>query len=43
MVHAAEFELLKDDGELNTEAIEKQIAKIINWDDKGGATKTPSR
>lgn len=39
--HAAEFGLIKEDGEINKDAIEKQIAKVANWQDKGGAPKTP--
>jgi len=39
--HAAEFELVKDDGEINADAIKNQIAKVANWKDKGGAPKTP--
>jgi len=39
--HAAEFDLVKDDGEINADAIKNQIAKVANWKDKGGAPKTP--
>jgi len=39
--HAAEFDLVKSDGEINVEAIKNQIAKVANWQDKGGAPKTP--
>jgi len=39
--HAAELELLKSDGDINTDAIENQVAKVANWQDKGGAPKTP--
>ena len=41
--HAAEFGLVKDDGGINTDAIEYQISKVANWKDKGGAPKTPER
>lgn len=39
--HAAELDLLKPDGEINVDAIENQVAKVANWQDKGGAPKTP--
>lgn len=39
--HAAEYSLVKDDGEINTDAIKNQISKVANWKDKGGAPKTP--
>ncbi|MDP7561089.1 MAG: hypothetical protein QF745_11185 [Planctomycetota bacterium] len=39
--HAAEFDLVKSDGEINADAIKNQIAKVANWMDKGGAPKTP--
>jgi hypothetical protein len=38
--HANEFGLTKDDGKPNEQGIE-EIAKIANWDIKGGAPKTP--
>jgi hypothetical protein len=38
--HANEFGLTKDDGNPNEQGIE-EIAKIANWDTKGGAPKTP--
>lgn len=41
--HAAEFDLIKPDGEINNEAIENQIAMVANWDNKGGAPATPSK
>ena len=41
--HAAEFDLVKEDGEINTDAIKNQISKVANWKDKGGAPKTPLR
>jgi len=41
--HAADFGLLKDDGEINNDAIVNQASKVANWDDKGGASKTPTR
>jgi hypothetical protein len=41
--HAAEYCLLKKNGKINTEAIENQIAKVVNWKPDGGAPKTPSR
>jgi hypothetical protein len=40
--HAAKFDLVKDDGEINSDAIKNQISKVANWKDKGGAPKTPS-
>jgi hypothetical protein len=40
--NAAQHGLLKEDGEPNTEAIE-YIAKVANWDTKGGAPKTPAK
>jgi hypothetical protein len=42
MEHAAEFELLKDDGSLNNEGIE-DVAKVANWRLKGGAPSTPDK
>jgi hypothetical protein len=39
--HAAEFELIKKDGTLNSLGIE-EIKKVANWNSKGGARKTPS-
>jgi hypothetical protein len=38
--HANEFGLTKEDGNPNEQGIE-EIAKIANWDTKGGAPKTP--
>jgi hypothetical protein len=38
--HANEFGLTKDDGSPNEQGIE-EVAKIANWDTKGGAPKTP--
>jgi hypothetical protein len=38
--HANEFGLTKDDGNPNEQGIE-EVAKIANWDTKGGAPKTP--
>lgn len=38
-VHAAQYGLVKDDGRPNENGIE-EIAKIANWDTKGGAPKT---
>jgi hypothetical protein len=38
--HADQFGLTKDDGNPNEQGIE-EIAKIANWDTKGGAPKTP--
>jgi hypothetical protein len=38
--HANEFGLTKDDGNPNEQGIE-EVAKIANWDPKGGAPKTP--
>jgi hypothetical protein len=42
-LHAAEYDLIKEDGEINVNAIEEQVSKVANWNDKGGASKTPSR
>jgi hypothetical protein len=39
--HANEFGLTKEDGSPNERGI-KDVAKIANWDTKGGAPKTPS-
>jgi len=39
--HAGEFGLVKDDGEINADAIKNQIAKVANWQTDGGAPKTP--
>lgn len=39
--HANDFGLTKEDGRPNEQGIE-EIAKIANWDTKGGAPKTPS-
>jgi len=41
--HAAEFKLVKEDGEINADAIKNQIAKVANWQTDGGAPKTPSK
>ncbi|NLE23728.1 MAG: hypothetical protein GX625_00050 [Clostridiaceae bacterium] len=41
--HAGEFGLVKEDGEINADAIKNQIAKVANWQPDGGAPKTPSR
>ena len=41
--HASECGLIKDNGEINKEAIEKQIAMVANGDDKGGAPTTPNK
>ena len=38
--HAGQFGLTKEDGNPNEQGIE-EIAKIANWDTKGGAPKTP--
>ena len=38
--HADHYGLTKDDGNPNEQGIE-EIAKIANWDSKGGAPKTP--
>ena len=38
--HANEFGLTKDDGSPNEQGIE-DVAKIANWDTRGGAPKTP--
>jgi len=40
--HAAELELLKDNGEPNIKAIEEQISIVANWAPRGGATETPN-
>lgn len=39
--HAAQFGLTNDDGMPTKTAVE-EIAKVANWNDKGGAPKTPS-
>ncbi len=39
--HANEFGLTKDDGSPNDQGIE-EVAKIANWDTRGGAPKTPA-
>jgi hypothetical protein len=41
--HAAEYDLVKEDGENNADAIKNQIAKVANWQTDGGAPKTPSK
>ena len=38
--HANEFGLTKEDGNPNEQGIE-DVAKIANWDTRGGAPKTP--
>jgi hypothetical protein len=38
--HAGEYGLTKEDGSPNEQGIE-EIAKVANWDTKGGAPKTP--
>ena len=38
--HANDFGLTKEDGNPNEQGIE-DVAKIANWDTKGGAPKTP--
>lgn len=40
--HAAAYDLVKPDGDINNDAIKNQIAKVANWKEKGGAPKTPS-
>jgi len=40
--HAAEYVLIKVDGHVNDLAVE-EIAKTVNWQQTGGAPKTPSR
>lgn len=39
---AAEFNLIKEDGEINSLAIKDQIAMVSNWDTSGGAATTPT-
>lgn len=39
-LHAAEYGLTNEDGEPNKQAIE-EVAKVANWNQKGGAPKTP--
>jgi hypothetical protein len=41
--HAGDLGLVKEDGEINADAIKNQIAKVVNWKTEGGAPKTPSR
>mgnify|MGYP000202666331 CR=1 FL=1 len=43
IAHASEYDLIKDDGDINNEAIENQLSKVANWNDKGGASKTPTK
>jgi hypothetical protein len=38
--HGSEYDLTKEDGNPNEQGIE-EIAKIANWDIKGGAPRTP--
>ena len=38
--HANEFGLTKEDGNPNEQGIQ-EVAKIANWETKGGAPKTP--
>ena len=40
--HAADYGLINDDGNLNEKGIE-EIAKVANWDTKGGAPSTPGK
>jgi hypothetical protein len=40
--HAAELELIKDNGEPNIKAIEHQISVVTNWAIKGGVAETPN-
>jgi hypothetical protein len=39
--HAAGFSLIKENGEININAIENQVSIVANWDTSGGAPKTP--
>ncbi|BDD88646.1 hypothetical protein [Desulfofustis limnaeus] len=39
--NAQKYQLIKEDGEFNASGIE-EVAKIANWEQKGGAPKTPS-
>lgn len=39
--HAGQYGLTKDDGNPNEQGIE-EVAKIANWDPRGGAPKTPT-
>ena len=41
--HASNLDLLKKDGNINTTAIEHQIAMIANWEPTGGVSKTPTK
>jgi len=38
--HAGEYGLTKDDGSPNEQGID-DVAKVANWDTKGGAPRTP--
>ena len=40
--HANEFGLTKEDGNPNEQGLE-EVAKIANWDTRGGAPKTPNK
>ena len=39
--NAEDLSLVNADGEINKHAIEEQISKVANWQEKGGAPKTP--
>jgi hypothetical protein len=39
--NAQKYQLIKEDGTSNESGI-KEVAKIANWEQKGGAPKTPS-
>ena len=41
--HAKEFGLVKEDGEINNDAIKNQISKVSNWKTDGGAPRTPTK
>ena len=41
-LHAAEYGLTNDEGEPNKQAVE-EVAKVANWNTKGGAPKTPGQ
>jgi hypothetical protein len=40
-VNAKDFGLVNDNDAINKDAIKNQIAKVANWQEKGGAPKTP--
>lgn len=41
--NAEQYGLVKSDGAINKNAIENQIAKVVNWDEGGGTPTTPNK